>query len=251
MKLNKTYISKLPLFMQDATVNLIFQDIIKCIPKENKIYLVGGTVRNSLLYYYHNKKLPQRDYDILLVGDRKHFIDNLHQHKFIYGKTKRKKEIVLKRRKFDGAKQIFDFVVLDIHDTNEKDIKKNIRENSNFTINCNILPLRYVNSENWQKKIISLPGTLEDIKNRQIRINKISHPAQLFACIRFMSKGFKKPTPQEIGTMLEALKNIRPKKFYTNVKKMIDYVGSEEKTKKIIKKFKIKKNILNFKEIKK
>ena len=115
--------------MQDVTTNLIFQDIIKCVPKENKIYLVGGTVRNSLLYYYHNKKLPQpqRDYDILLVGDRKHFIDNLRQHKFIYGKIKRKKEIVLKRRKFDGAKQIFDFVVLDIHETNEIDTKKNTR----------------------------------------------------------------------------------------------------------------------------
>lgn len=203
MKFNKASISKLPLFMQDKATNLIFQDIIKCISKENKVYLIGGTVRNSLLYHYHNKKLPQRDYDILLIGKRKQFVDNLRQHKFIYGKIKRKKEIVLKKRKFDGAKQISDFVVLDIHNTNVNNISKNIRENSNFTINCNALPLKYATSKNWQKKIISLPGALEDIKNKQIRINKITHPAQLFACIRFMSKGFKKPTLREIEVMLK------------------------------------------------
>ncbi len=217
--------------MQDAATNLIFQDIIKCIPKENKIYLVGGSVRNAFFYYYHNKKMPQRDYDILLIGDRKKFINNLRKNNFVYGKIKRKKEITLKKPKFDGAKQISDFVVLDIHNTDEKDINKNIRENSNFTINCNILPLKYANSENWRKKIISLPGALDDIKNKQIRINKITHPAQLFACIRLISKGFKSPTPQEINVMLEALKKIEFKKFNTNVKKMISYAGDEDKVK--------------------
>ena len=250
MKFNKTSASKLPVFMQDKTTNLIFQDIVKCIPKENEIYLIGGTVRNSLFHYYHSKKLPQRDYDILLIGNRKRFIDNLRKNNFVYGKIRRKKEIVLKRRKFASAKKISDFVVLDINSSNEKNIKKSIRENSNFTINCNALSLKHVNSEKWHKKIVPLGGAVDDIKNKQIRVNKVT-TTDLFACIRFMSKGFKKPSPSGIAIMLQGLKKIGPQKFRRNVKKMIDYVGSEEKTKNIIKKLGIKKNILNFKEVKK
>lgn len=237
---------ELPLFMQDERVNKIFQEVISCIPKENKVYLIGGTVRNSLFYEFHKEKLPQRDYDILLIGDRKKFVENLRKKGFDFGKINRKKEITLKKPKFKGAKIVSDFVVLDIHSSNTIDIKTNIRENSNFTINCNALLLKDVIFENWKNKVISLPSAIEDIKNKKIRINKITHPAQLFACIRFISKGFNKPTDQEINNMTKALKEIPKDIFEFNIDKLIDYVGNKESTLEIIKDLGLNKDILEF-----
>jgi len=240
---------KLPIFMSEAETNHIFHEVVASIPKNTRVFLVGGAIRNALYYRYFSKALPKRDYDLLLIGDVNKFVSNLRRIKFTYGKIRRKHEIVLKKKKISKPKHLSDYVYLDIHISKEKNIKKNIKENSNFTINCSALPLKEVISENWSKKIISLPFALTDLKNKQIWVNKFTHPANLYACIRFMSKGFKKPSKKEIEGLLFSLKKLEKYKFKRNVNKVFDYVGGEKKARQLSKRLGIKENIFDFETI--
>ena len=60
--------TELPIFMNNLATSKIFKEIIASIPKNIKIFLVGGAVRNALFYKIFGKILPQRDYDLLLIG---------------------------------------------------------------------------------------------------------------------------------------------------------------------------------------
>ena len=240
----KNHTSKLPLFMQDPKVDKIIREIISCIPKETKVFLVGGATRNALYYKYFKKKLPQRDYDLVIIGNSKKFISNLKKKKFLKGNIQKKDEVTLKKPKIENPKKISDYVVLDIHISKEKNIKKLTKKEANFTFNCSVLPLKEATSKNWDKKIVSSKNSLKDLKNKQIKINSLNHPANLFACIRFMSKGFKKPSEKEIGMLLDSLKNLPKEKFERNVKKVFDYVGGE-KARLLVKKLGIKEDIFS------
>ncbi len=238
--------------MQDPKTFEIFKAAKLAIPKKTKVYLVGGAVRNALYFKFFNKKLPQRDYDILLVGDKVKFIKNLRAGGFIYGFIKRKHEVTLKKKKIPRPRHEFDdYVFLDIHLTDEKSILKNLKDNSNFTINEFALSLREIDAKNWHEKVISLPGAMRDLKTKKLRVNVIVHPANLFACLRFMSKGFKPPSKKEIKELLIALGSLEKWRYKRNIKKLFDYVGGENNAKKLVKKLGIKENVFDFDIIKK
>lgn len=237
--------SKLPLFMQDLKVNNIMQEIIYCIPIKTKIYIVGRTIRNAVYYEYFKEKLPQRDYDLIVIGNSKKFISNLREKNFISGKVQRKDEIVLKKGKIPNPKIITDYVILDIHLSKGKDIRRMIKSEANFTYNCIVLLLKEANSINWYKKLISLPGALIDLKNKQIKINSLYHPGNLFACLRFMSKGFKQPSKREVELLLKSLKTMPKDRFEKSVKKVFDYVDGEKKARLLTKKLDIKEDVFN------
>jgi len=243
--------SKLPLFMHEPEANKIIRETISCIPKKTKVFLVGGRARNAIYYEHFKEKLAQRDYDLLVMGDAKEFISNLRERKFTYGKIKRKYEIVLRKKKIPKPKRISDYVVLDIHISKEKNIKNSLKEKSNFTFNAFALPLEEAVSKDWYKKMISLPNSLKDLKNKQIKINQLNHPANLFACIRFMSKGFKKPSKKNVKDLLSSLKKIRKDRFKKNVRKVFDYVGGEKKARILAKKLGIKENLFDYETLKK
>jgi tRNA nucleotidyltransferase/poly(A) polymerase len=222
------------------------------IPKNTKVYLVGGAVRNALYFKIFNEKLPQRDYDILLIGNKEKFVKNLRSHGFVYGKIKRKNEIVLKKKKIPKPRHEFnDYVFLDIHTSDEKNILKNLKENSNFTINGFALSLKDIDSKNWHKKVISLSRAMQDLKNKKLRVNVIVHPANLFACFRFISKGFEPPSKKEIKELLVTLGSLEKWRYKKNIRKLFDYVGGEKEAKKLAKKLGIKENIFDFKTIQK
>ena len=44
-----------------------------------------------------SKIAPAKDYDILIVGDFNRFIKNVRRHGFIYGKIRKKNDVVLKK----------------------------------------------------------------------------------------------------------------------------------------------------------
>lgn len=245
--------NQLPIFMHDSKNFEILKDAKFAIPKNAKAYLVGGAPRNALYFKLFNKKLPERDYDILFVGNKDNFVKNLRSRGFVYGEIKRKNEIVLKKKKIPkpNRKSFSDYVYLDIHFSDENSVLKNLKENANFTINGFALSLKDVDSENWHKKIISLPNAMKDLENRKLHINIISHPANLFACLRFMSKGFKKPSKEDIKKLLFSLKKLEKYKFKRNVNKVFDYVGGEKEARKLAKRLGIKKDIFNFKIIEK
>ncbi len=76
----------------------IMREVVECIPPKTKVYLVGGTLRNALYYIHFKKRLPQRDYDLVVFGDYKKFVKNLLNKGFDHGKICRKTQIVLKKR---------------------------------------------------------------------------------------------------------------------------------------------------------
>jgi len=161
MKTNK----KLPLFLHNDKTNEIFKIVVDCIPKNTKIYLVGGAIRNAIYYKYFKKELPQRDYDLLLIGDRDGFVKNLRQAGFAYGKIKRKYEVVVKMKRIPKPLHIHnDYLYLDIHSSAEKTALQNLAKNSNFTINGSTISLKNIFKDDWFEKLISLPGSLADLK---------------------------------------------------------------------------------------
>ena len=241
---------RLPLFMQDEITNKILREAITCIPKRKKVYLVGGSVRNSLFYKYFKKKLPFRDYDVFVSGNPKEFISNLRKKGFTYGKLRRKNERVLKKKRFPKAKTLKDFVFIDIH-FSEGDIMKNLHKSSNFTINGFALPLEKIIDKNWEKEITSVKNAKRDLRNKQLHVNTYHHPAQLYACIRFISFGFKSPSKKEIEGLLNLLKKLRKNQLKRNLHKVFGQTRGEKKAEQIVKKMGIKEDVFSFKTIKK
>ncbi|MDD5043706.1 MAG: hypothetical protein PHD51_03510 [Patescibacteria group bacterium] len=244
-------LKKLPVFMKNLKIFNILVDVKSAIPKNTKIFLIGGALRNALYFNIFGATLPQRDYDLVLIGDKKKFIENLRKRGFIYGKIKRKNEVVLKKKLVEKPKHRFnDYLILDIHISREKSIFKNLKNNANFTINGFALSLKEATSKNWPKKVVSLPNAMSDLKNKKLRVNVIAHPANLFACLKFMSKGFKQPSKKEIDNLLIALRSLEKSRYKRNVQKLFDYVGGEKEARKLTKKLNITKNIFDFKVIK-
>lgn len=242
---------KLPLFLHDKKTNEIFKLVVAAIPKDTKTYLVGGAIRNAIYYRYFKKELPRRDFDIMLVGDKDGFVKNLRQAGFVYGKTKRKHEVVVKMKRIPKPKHIHnDYLYLDIHISEEKSPLKNLKENSNFTINGSTISLKDIFRDNWFDKLISLPGALSDLKNKRLKLNQLSHPANLFAAMRFMSLGFKQPKQSEVDLLLQSLGGLEEWRYEKNIKKLFGYVGGEGNAIKLQKKLKIKEDIFDLKVIK-
>ena len=58
---------------------------------------------------------------------------------------------------------------------------------------------------------------MQDLKARQLRVNKIVHPANLYACLRFMSRGFKPPPLEEVRKLLKSLQHLESWRFDRSV----------------------------------
>ena len=190
----------------------------------------------------------------MLVGDLEKFIENLrNNHQFIYGKIRRKNEVVLKKKLISKPKFITDYVVLDIHRSYEPNILKNLKENSAFTINGFAIPLKYYLSKNSKQHTIKLPGAMSDLKNKRLCLNSpgyTDHPANLFACLRFMSIGFTAPSKNEVELILKQLPKLKKRRFKSNVKKVVGYVGGKRSARKLIKRLGIKLDIFSQKKLK-
>ena len=143
-----------------------------------------------------------------------------------------------------------DYLYLDIHISEEKSALRNLAQNSNFTINGSAISLKDIFREDWFDRLISLPGALADLKNKRLKLNQSSHPADLFACLRFMSLGFRQPEQAEINLLLKSLGGLKKPRYERNIKKLFGYVGGEENARKLLKKLKIKQDIFNLKVIK-
>ena len=238
---------RLPVFMQDSKTSAILKEAKSSVPPNTEVYMVGGAVRNAVYFRLFGKELPQRDYDLVLVGDMNGFISNLRSRGFVYSRIRRKNQIVLKKKKVQKPVHEYkDYIFLDIHLSKERDILKSLRDNSNFTINGFALPLNEIDSEDWYKKLISLPAAVRDLKNKKLRINSIKHPAVLFACIRFMSIGFEPPPKKEVKQLLEALSSIEKRRYERNIKKLFNYVGGEKEARRLAGRLGIRENIFDF-----
>jgi len=242
----------LPIFMHDPATNAILREVRAAVPKGSRLYLIGGAARNALYFRMFGERMRQRDYDVIIMGGGAlAFIRNLRAKGFIYGKIRRKEQIVLKKKKILHPQSISDYVVLDIHTVcHEKTIQENLRKHVNFTVNGFVLPFSVITSSEWYKKIIALPTALPDLKVKQLRVNVNQHPADLFACMRFMSKGFRPPPKAEVQILLQGLSRIQKWRFQKNVPKLLDYVGGEKNARQLLKRLGITQNIFDFRVVK-
>lgn len=245
--------SYIKLLANDSFLAKILEEAVESIPSETNVYVIGGAARNSVYYDLFKKTLPQRDYDLLFRGDLDRYIGNLRSRGFTYGKIRRKNQVVLKKRKFPEAKLISDHVVLDIHITQETNVLKNLLAYSNFTINGFAIPLQHYLSGNFKKYMIALPNAEKDLRNLHIHLNRKGYKSisgALFACLRFMSIGFKPPGDDEVKLLLKNLPNLEKWRFERNVKKVFDYVGGEEKAREMVKGLGIPIDIFDFVKLK-
>jgi hypothetical protein len=241
-----------PIFLEDTNNERILKEIIEVIPEDTEVYIVGGMVRNSLIYNFHEQKLPERDFDLVVSGDFELFADNLRTIDFKDSEIKRDyvANIVLKKNKFLGAEAIDDKVCLDMKPSKE-DILDSMAKGVPLLINGNTLPIKAIFEDNWLDQIISLPGAIDCIKDKQIKVNEFAKPdpTALYACLRFMAMGFA--PPEDIELLMCWLKDIENEdRLERNRKKVLSYVGGEEKLSNLISELGITDNIFDWNTVK-
>ena len=230
--------------MQHEETATMIREVIESLPKGSKAYLVGGAMRNAMLYRLKGEVMPQRDFDITFIGDRRKFLSNLRKRGFIYGKIRRKHQTVVHKRYVGKTQQnmMFPTFVVDISFIESMTEDKMNKQKANFTMNAFSIPMRKLTAKNWHTFVKALPTSRKDIKSKQLRINK-PHPQTLFACVRFMSKGFKAPTKKEVDVLLHLFAKFPKYKFDRNVKKVFTYVGGKRKARALVKELGIREDI--------
>lgn len=238
----------LPLFMNEKITRDILGKAIGAIPSKTKVYLVGGSVRNAFYYHFFKKKLPQRDYDLLLIGNKNQFIRNLRKSGFTYGRIRRKYEVVLKKKRVAKPQDWYqDHLFFDIHLSPEKSVLANLKKYATFTMNGFALPLPAVTSPRWRQQVLSLPTAIPDLKKKQLRVNAARlEPTTIFAALRFVSVGFKAPSASDLQHLLSALGKVEKRRFKRAVDKLFRYVGGERRARRLARKMGIQPDIFDF-----
>ncbi|MDD4902412.1 MAG: hypothetical protein PHE24_04725 [Patescibacteria group bacterium] len=234
------------IFFRNINDQKVLHSIVDIIPRGTRVYLYGGAARNALYHKLFGKWLPQRDYDLVVIGDYKKFIKKLKTIGFISGKkSKVFGKMVLKKPLVKKPRTLNDCLWIDMVLREHGQILSLLKKRANFTINGIALPIVQAFQSDWQKHIVAVPHALADLRDKKLR-TQVIHPIDIYAVIRFVSLGFRAPTKIEIKQILDKLKNIERWRFERDAKKVINYVGSKEKVLKIAKKLGIKINILNY-----
>lgn len=208
----------LPVFMNDGRVAQALGEAKRSIPKGSQAYLYGGAVRNAVYFEMFGEKLPQRDYDLLFVGDIAAFVRNLRKRGFAYGKVRKSWKVVMKKG---------EYVALDTVIKHDSNMRRLLIGRANFTINGFAFSLRFVDSPKWRRHVLAVPGARRDLKRRRLVLNQV-YAISIFACLRFMSQGFRAPSQKEVAAMLESLKTIEKVRHSYDVQKTYDYCGKRQ-----------------------
>lgn len=247
---------ELPFFMEDKRIAESLKKVNGCVPDNCELFLTGGTTRNAVYYSMFGEKLTQRDYDMNFIGKGwKEFSECLRFEKgFEYGKIKREHQIVFRKPLVENAEPYEDYIYLDVHFYEDRDIKEIIEKEINFSISSFCLNIKFINESEWKENLISLPKAFEDIREKRLRLNPHNedlYEKTLFSCVRYMSLGFKAPPRDQVKRMFSALKKIESKEeFERGKKKVFDYVGGRERAIELAKELEIEKDIFNFEAIK-
>lgn len=235
---------QLPVFMRDPKVVKLLGEAVDAIPKGSEAFLVGGGARNAVYYRTFGKTLPQRDYDIVVTCSLRTYVKRLAEKGFLVKKgIRRKDNIVMHKARVPKPKSDGDYLVLDLHST--KDMRKDLRNETNFTMNGFAIPLSSITSMDWYAKTLKLPTAQRDLRAKRLRVNSYVVPTTLFAALRFISLGFSAPSKVEINRLLAKLTEIEEWRFDRNVKKVFGYVGGERRARAIVKRLGIPLDIFD------
>lgn len=241
----------LPIFLKNERVHQILREVVASIPEDSEAYLHGGSARNAVYYRLFKAELPQRDFDMVLIGDKDLFVANLLARGFVRGKKNIETAATFKKPRLENPSEDFaDWVYLDVVFRKNITIQESLKQKVNFIINGSAINLRDIDSPDWFEKVVTLPGTLEDLKLKRLRTNK-RYPINIYACVRFVSLGFAPPPKEDLYHMVDDLRKIDEAKFIRDREKVIRYVGSADKVKKIVEQLGITVDILDLNSIKK
>jgi len=220
-----------------------FRRAMSGIPEGVELYIVGGSVRNSLIREFHGQDLIQRDYDQVITKGTKQYEQYLESLGFIEHAYPSHQDIqtVYNKTLVPGEANwdYHDWIVFDMHTMDGTDITYNIKKFVGFTINGCAIKGQDVLTTPWQDALVEvLPGAIQDIKDKKLRLNREGYskmPSNFYAMLRFMSVGFSAPSPDELQLLLNELPNLEHARFERNVQKIWEYVGGEAKARELVR----------------
>lgn len=233
--------SLLPIDFKNERGQKVFEEVIKNLPDDVEVYLIAGSIRNAIDRYFHNDStLGQRDYDQIVTKGGEKYLAYLKSLGFYDGRIQRPTQKVL-IKSFVGNEDPEDFtnnLVFDIHLMDDTTALENLREHVGLTVNGNAISIRDIFTESWQDKLVSLPGALQAIERRQLKINNQGYKyqaANLFSVIRFVYNGYTPPTKDELMELVKELPRVEDDRYKKNVQKVYTYVGGEDNARTICK----------------
>ena len=237
---------------------LEFRRVMTNLPEEVELYIVGGSVRNSLIREFHGQDLIQRDYDQVITKGTKSYEKYLESLGFKENpypshqdtQTVYNKVLVQGEPNWDYD----DYIVFDMHTMDGTNIAYNIENFVAFTINGCAIMAQDVLTKPWKDALVEvLPGSIQDIKNKLLRLNLDGYremPSNFYAMLRFMSVGFSAPSPEEVRMLLKELPNLEHARFERNVKKIWEYVGGEYKARELVRSLSIDVDVFDEEAVK-
>lgn len=229
----------LPIDFKDERGLKVFEKVIKNLPEDVEVYLIAGSLRNAIDKYFHDgSKLEQRDYDQIVTKGSDEYLVYLRSLGFYDGRIQRPTQKVL-IKSFVGNEDPEDFVnklVFDIHLMDGTNALDNLKNHVGLTVNGNAISIRDIFSEDWQNKLVSLPGALQSIEKKQLKLNHEGYKyqaANLFSVIRFVYNGYEPPRKEDLMLLVQELPRVEDDRYEKNVQKVYKYVGGEENARKI------------------
>ena len=228
-----------PIFFYSEDAKKAMRDVINNLPHTVDAYLVGGAIRNALVKKYHDETWVQRDYDQAITSGSSEYLAQLEKLGFSRGSINNAKHVVMaKQLKEDGKELSYeDNLVFDMHTVDGTTIEDNLKYSTALSINGFALPLRNIFDEDWEGKLIQLPGALDSIKIKQINLNQEGYTSEtnyFFALLRFMGAGFAAPGHDDVIKLLKVTANIESDRYKRNITKLVHYVGGEARVREIV-----------------
>lgn len=212
----------LPSVLRNESTDRLLREVRDCIPEGVSAYLYGGAARNSLYHAIFQEEFPLRDFDIIILGPNT-ITPCLIEKGFSYKKPPT--DVIAKLSKANS-------IHLDFRFEPNTTIEEVIQRRANFTINGCAIPLNHLWSSEWKERSFFLPTTISDLTEKKLRLNKV-HPTDLWAAIRFISKGFTAPSKGEVEQLVTSFREISQEIFERDRSKVINYVGSEGEVRRI------------------
>lgn len=243
-----------PLNFNSEEANLVMRKVVRSLPDDVEVYLIGGSIRNALYRHLHGKVLTQRDYDQIITKGSDKYFEYLMDLGFVKGNIDRPTQRVMRKPLTDSPdpESYNDWVVFDAHMVDGSTAMNNLLYHVGLTVNGFALSLRDAFTEDWIEKLIMLPGALEAMKAKQLRVNLDGYQdqaANFFACLRFMSVGFAPPPAEEVKLLLDELPKVELERFDRNVQKVWRYVGGEENARKLVKQLGIDVDVFDYRKL--
>jgi hypothetical protein len=228
-----------PIAFNTDEARQMMKRVLDSLPNDVEVYLVGGALRNAFIKTYLDETWIQRDYDQVITKGSTSYFAYLESLGFRTGSIDNDHQKVMAKQLFEDGEEIsyHDNLVFDMHIADGTTIEDNLQYSTALSINGFGLNLRSVFDDDWEQKVVALPGALDSIKRHQIELNSDGYASEsnyFFALLRFMGAGFAAPPRADVLRLLKTIETIEDDRYDRNIPKLVNYVGSEEKVRQLV-----------------